>query len=128
MNTTCRFQSTYYNNGYYGTDQALLDTRGVMREYFTTHEPHLVRQRKVNWLQRCRFWATGVNDIWTIDQHDKWLRFGLALHTAIEPFSGHILWLKVWHSNRNPQLILSYYLETVEKFGQVFLLCSNRQS
>jgi hypothetical protein len=80
-----------------------------MHEYFTMHEPHLVRQRKVNRLQRRCFWAAGVNDIWTIDQHDKWLWFGLALHTAIEPFSGRILWLKVWHSNRNPQLILSYY-------------------
>ncbi|KIJ08081.1 hypothetical protein PAXINDRAFT_89387, partial [Paxillus involutus ATCC 200175] len=28
-----------------------------------------------------------------------------------------ILWMKVWHSNRNPQLILSYYLSTVEEFG-----------
>ena len=48
---------------------------------------------------------------------NKWLCFGLALHTGIEPFSGHILWTKVWHSNRNPQLILSYYLESVEFFG-----------
>lgn len=28
-----------------------------------------------------------------------------------------MLWLKVWHSNRNPQLILSYHLETVERLG-----------
>ena len=95
--------------------------RTVMREYFVTHEPHLLRQRKVNCLQRRRFWAAGVNDIWAVNQHDKWLRFGLALHTGIEPFSGHILWMKVWHSNRNPQLILSYYLETVEGFGRMFL-------
>ncbi|KIK73658.1 hypothetical protein PAXRUDRAFT_177824, partial [Paxillus rubicundulus Ve08.2h10] len=55
--------------------------------------------------------------IWAVDQHDKWLCFGLALHTGIEPFSGRILWMKVWHSNRNLQLILSYYMETVEKFS-----------
>ena len=85
-----------------------------MREYFVTYEPHLMRERKANHLQHRRFWAAGVNDIWTIDQHDKWLHFGLALHTCIKPFSGRILWMKVWHSNCNPQLILSYYIEVVE--------------
>ncbi|KAI6152555.1 hypothetical protein BKA82DRAFT_4338062 [Pisolithus tinctorius] len=89
----------------------------TMQSYFATYEPHLVRHRKARRLQRRRFWAAGVNDIWPVDQHDKWLRFGLGLHTGIEPFSGQILWMKVWHSNCNPQLILSYYLETVTEFG-----------
>ena len=88
-----------------------------MSSYFLTYEAHLLSKRKANCLQHHRFWAAGVNDIWAVDQHDKWLRFGLALHTGIKPFSGRILWVKVWHSNRNPQLILSYYLETVEEFG-----------
>ncbi|KAH0827414.1 hypothetical protein J3R83DRAFT_4072, partial [Lanmaoa asiatica] len=73
--------------------------------------------RKANQLKRRRFWAAGVNDFWAIDQHDKWLRFGLGLHIGIEPFSGRILWLKIWHSNRNPQLILSYYLAYAEQAG-----------
>ena len=89
--------------------------RSVIRDYFATYEPHLVRQQKAGRLQRRRFWAAGVNDIWAVDQHDKWLRFGLALHTGVEPFSGKILWIRVWHSNRNPQLILSYYLDLVEQ-------------
>ncbi|KAI6102257.1 hypothetical protein F5141DRAFT_1008315, partial [Pisolithus sp. B1] len=72
---------------------------------------------KVNHLQHCQFWAAGVNDIWVIDQHDKWLWFGLALHMGVDPFSGQLLWMQVWHSNRNPQLILSYYLETVREVG-----------
>jgi len=91
--------------------------RNAIQQYFRTYEPHLVRQRKVNRLKRRRFWAAGVNDLWAVDQHDKWLRFGLALHAGIEPFSGRMLWIKIWHSNRNLQLILSYYVETVEKFG-----------
>ena len=69
--------------------------RSAMQGYFLTYEPHLLRQHKANCLQCRRFWAAGVNDIWAIDQHDKWLRFGLALHTGIEPFSGRILWMKV---------------------------------
>ena len=94
--------------------------RHVVQEYFTAHEPHLIKQRRANCLKHRRFWAAGVNDIWAIDQHDKWLRFGLALHTGIEPFSGRILWMKVWHSNHNPQLILLFYLETAESLGCKF--------
>ncbi|KAG1800593.1 uncharacterized protein BJ212DRAFT_1287220, partial [Suillus subaureus] len=69
---------------------------------------------KAQCLKRKHFWAAGVNDLFAVDQHDMWLRFGLALHTGIEPFSGHIMWIHVWHSNRNPQLILSYYLDTIQ--------------
>ena len=94
--------------------------RSVMCEYFAIHKPHLIRQHKANCLQWCCFWTIRVNNIWTIDQHDKWLHFGLALHTCIELFSGYILWLKVWHSNHNPPLILSYYLETVAHFQCTF--------
>ncbi|KAI6045899.1 hypothetical protein EDC04DRAFT_2865074 [Pisolithus marmoratus] len=63
------------------------------------------------------FWAAGVNDIWAVDQHDKWIHFGLALHTGIEPFSRKILWIHIWHSNRNPQLILTYFLDVVNELG-----------
>jgi hypothetical protein len=62
--------------------------RSVIRDYFATYESELVCQRKANCLQQHRFWAAGVNDIWVVDQHDKWLWFGLALHTGIEPFLG----------------------------------------
>ncbi|KAL4067085.1 hypothetical protein V8B97DRAFT_2025370 [Scleroderma yunnanense] len=95
-------------------------SRSMMHSYFTTYEPHLVKQCQTNCLQHHHFWAAGVNDIWAVDQHDKWQHFGLALHTGIKPFSGQILWMKVWHSNCNPQLILLYYLETIEEFGHNF--------
>jgi hypothetical protein len=86
--------------------------------YFANYEVDLVCQRKAQRLWRKRFWAAGVNDLFAVDQHDKWLRFGLALNTGIEPFSGRIMWMRVWHSNRNPQLILTYYLETIQELGR----------
>ncbi|KAG2145632.1 hypothetical protein BD769DRAFT_1329410, partial [Suillus cothurnatus] len=58
------------------------------------------------------FWAAGVNDLFTIDQHDKWLRYNLGLHTGIKPFSGHIMWMRVRHLNWNPQLILNMPMVT----------------
>ncbi|KAG0699703.1 hypothetical protein DFH29DRAFT_983381 [Suillus ampliporus] len=91
--------------------------RSIVISYFHTYEPELIHQCKANHLQRKRFWAAGVNDLFMVDQCDKWLRYGLGLHTGIEPFSGHIMWMRVWHSNWNPQLILSYYLDTVKMLG-----------
>ncbi|KAI6154761.1 hypothetical protein BKA82DRAFT_4010527 [Pisolithus tinctorius] len=96
--------------------------RSVIHDYFLTYEPKLIQQHKTRRLRRHRFWAARVNDIWAVDQHDKWLRFGLALHTAVEPFSGKILWIRVWHSNRNLQLILTYFLDVVKELGHIPLV------
>ncbi|OSC99554.1 hypothetical protein PYCCODRAFT_1372866 [Trametes coccinea BRFM310] len=86
-------------------------------EYLKTAHPDEVeaRLRIRGGMVRKRFWAVGVNDLWTFDQHDKWKRFYLYLHVAIEPVSGFVLWLKVWWTNRNPRLIVRYYCDTVEE-------------
>ncbi|KAG1782583.1 hypothetical protein EV702DRAFT_1065370 [Suillus placidus] len=103
-------------------EKSMSVARLVMMSYFAAYEPELVRQRKARKLKRKRFWAAGVNDLFAVDQHDKWLRFGLGLHTGIEPFSGRIMWIQVWHSNRNPQLILNYYLDTIAELGHMPLI------
>ncbi|KAH6908070.1 hypothetical protein BKA70DRAFT_1372102 [Coprinopsis sp. MPI-PUGE-AT-0042] len=87
----------------------------TLRGYFHVYEPHLVAGRKARRLLRRRFWAAGVNDVLAVDQHDKWQRFGLRLHIAVDPFPGRIQWLKIWHTNSNPKLILSYYLEFIRE-------------
>ncbi|KAG2073255.1 hypothetical protein BDR04DRAFT_1010845, partial [Suillus decipiens] len=86
----------------------------IVVRYFANYEADLVCLCKAHRLQRKWFWAAGINNLFAVDQHDKWLRFGLALYTGIEPFSGC---MKVWHSNQNPQLILTYYLETIQELG-----------
>lgn len=46
----------------------------------------------------------------------------LVLHcTGLDPFPGKIHWMKVWWNNNNPKLILSYYLDTIEKLGCKFV-------
>ncbi|KAJ7720463.1 hypothetical protein DFH07DRAFT_714292, partial [Mycena maculata] len=93
-------------------------SRNMVTEYFSVFEPELVKERRKNRLRRKRFWAAGVNDIWAVDQHDKWkYKFGLALHTGIDPFIGFTHWLKIWWTNSNPRLVLSYYLDEVEEQG-----------
>ncbi|KAK0473927.1 hypothetical protein IW261DRAFT_1552874 [Armillaria novae-zelandiae] len=64
------------------------------------------------------FHCAGVNNIWCMDQHDKWkYQFGLCLHHGLDPFTGVIKWMKVWWNNSNPILICKYYLDIVEKTG-----------
>ncbi|KAJ7721439.1 hypothetical protein DFH07DRAFT_872169 [Mycena maculata] len=93
-------------------------SRNMVTEYSSVFEPELVKERRKNRLHRKRFWVAGVNDIWAVDQHDKWkYKFGLALHTGIDPFIGFTHWLKIWWTSSNPRLVLSYYLDEVEEQG-----------
>ncbi|KAF8076875.1 hypothetical protein FPV67DRAFT_1559232 [Lyophyllum atratum] len=62
------------------------------------------------------------SDILAVDQHDKWMRFGLRLHTGIDPFAGRIHWLKVWWTNSNPKLIGGYYLDFINETGHMPLV------
>ncbi len=67
------------------------------------YEPELVHERKAGRLKRRRFWAAGVNDIVAIDQHDKWKRFGLALHIGVDPFAGRIHWVESLVDKQQPK-------------------------
>ncbi|KAF8435306.1 hypothetical protein L210DRAFT_3613594 [Boletus edulis BED1] len=107
--------------------------RGIMTKLRSTYPQAGVREMISHLfhsygMQCRRFWAASVNDIWAVDQHDKWQRFGLRLHTGIEPFSGRILWMKVWHSNRNSQLILLYYLACAQEFGFIPMITQSDPS
>ncbi|KAK0493820.1 hypothetical protein EDD18DRAFT_1077932, partial [Armillaria luteobubalina] len=72
------------------------------------------------------FHCAGVNNIWCMDQHDKWkYQFGLCLHHGLDPFTGVIKWMKVWWNNSNPILICKYYLDIMEKTDGLLLTQSD---
>jgi hypothetical protein len=128
MKRVCKSQGGWnfgYPNAFASLKYSCLEFRNVIESYFAIYESDLVRERKANRLCRKRFWAAGVNDLLCVDQHDKWKKYGLALHTGIEPFVGHIQWLQVWWTNSNPQLILSYHLDTIEASGCKYHNISN---
>jgi len=92
----------------------------VVAQYFHETEPDAVKARRHRRFKRRRFYAAGVNDIWAQDQHNKWgPRFGLWLHNSIDPFTGYNNWLKVWWTNKNPRLIVGYYLTTIKTYEGV---------
>ncbi|KAF9538452.1 hypothetical protein CPC08DRAFT_651431 [Agrocybe pediades] len=97
-------------------------SRYLVIAYFLIFEPELVRERKARKLKRRQFWAAGVNDLFAVDQHDKWKKYGLALHAGIDPFPGVIHWVKIWWTNNNPKLIASYYLDAAKKQGAIPLV------
>lgn len=100
--------------------------RDTLWTYFRQFEPHLIRSRKQGRLRRRRFWAAGVNDIVTFDQHDKWkYQFGLCLHVGLDPFSGYVKWLRIWWNNSNPRLIFSYYIADVKATGGELSICEH---
>jgi hypothetical protein len=80
-------------------------------------EPNAVDARKSGLFKRRRFWSAGVMEYLSIDQHDKWGRFGLWQHLATDPYTGRISWLKIWCCNRNPRLLINYYIEAGRRVG-----------
>lgn len=98
--------------------------RSIVYQYFYLYERELLNNRKNRIPFKTRsFLSAGVNHFWCQDQHDKWkYKFALCLHIAVEPFSGLILWLRVWWNNSNPVLIVNYYLNAIQHFGKMPLL------
>ena len=46
--------------------------REIVAAYLKQTEPEAVNARRYRRFKRRCFWAAGVNDVWAIDQHDKW--------------------------------------------------------
>jgi hypothetical protein len=99
------------------SNKTLSFIRSVVASHLKRVEPDAVAFRKSGKFKRKRFFGVGVMELITMDQHDKWKRFGLWLHLGLDPFSGRIAWLKIWWNNRNPRLITSYYLEAARREG-----------
>ncbi|PBK86231.1 hypothetical protein ARMGADRAFT_1035685 [Armillaria gallica] len=107
------------------TMPSLHGCRETIKEWSHAMEPTLVaRQFRKDMVWKV-FYCAGANDLWCIDQHDKWkYQFGLCLHACVDPFSGVFKWMKIWWNNSNPVLIGKYYLDVVEVNGsqaQTFL-------
>lgn len=86
-----------------------------MLSYLNKIEPVAVKRRLGNKFRRGAYIAAGVNDHWAMDQHDKFIRFGLFFHFCMDPFLGQAKWLRVWYTNHSPVLINSFYLDACRK-------------
>ncbi|KAI9437413.1 hypothetical protein F5148DRAFT_1262673 [Russula earlei] len=93
-------------------DYSLKVPEATIAQFLKGMELEAVELRKAQRFRRKWFWSAGVMDILTIDQHDKWKWFGLWLYIGLNPFPGHIAWLKIW----------CYYIEAECKIGGIPLI------
>ena len=94
--------------------------RKLINKFLCHVEPEAIEKHKHGQFKWRWFWSAGVMEYWSIDQHDKWGRFGLWLHLGIDPYPGWFAWLKIWWCDWNPRLLINYYLEAARKVGGMF--------
>ena len=93
--------------------------RDSIMRYIRVIDPEGVNRRKRRRLKRRRYVNPGPNFLWHVDGWDKLAPFGIYVHGAIDGFSRRILWLEVSSTNKNPKVVASYYLETINQIGGV---------
>ena len=64
--------------------------------------------------QRRKYANPGPNNVWHIDGYDKLKPYGISIHGCIDGFSRRIMWLNVSPSNKKPEIIGKYYLDTIK--------------
>ena len=92
-------------------------SRDDVRLLLTVLDPVGVSKRSAKKLRRRVYHARGPNCVWHMDGYDKLKPYGLCISGAIDGFSRHVMWLSVYSTNNNPNIIAGYYMETVQKFG-----------
>ncbi|KAH9011327.1 hypothetical protein EDB84DRAFT_1279188 [Lactarius hengduanensis] len=85
-------------------------------------EPDAVEARRYQKFKRRTFLAIGPNEMWCLDQHDKFKRYGLFFHVGLDPYPGLIHWCKVWWTVRNLKLIARFYLNAAQAIGGIPLI------
>jgi hypothetical protein len=93
-------------------DDTLQLFRPIISEYLRQTEPDVVDAQHYKQFKRQTFIAIGPNEMWSLDQHDKFKHYGLFFHVGLVPYPGVIHWCKVWWTVRNPKLIVCFYLDT----------------
>jgi hypothetical protein len=70
-------------------------------------------ERKANLKEGSIILLSGPDETWSYDGHDKLVKFGLAIHGAVDVWSGNFIWLKVFTGNHDPKLIAKYFVESI---------------
>lgn len=72
-------------------------------------------ERRSRKLRRRIFHSRGLNEVWSLDGHDKLEHWGFPIHGCCDVYSRFLLWLRVGTSNQDPRYILAYYLDAIEE-------------
>ena len=89
------------------------DVRLLLKEL----DPEGVMLRKRRRLHRRKYQNPGPSFTWHIDGYDKLKYYGFSIHGCIDGFSRKLLWLNVSASNKDPNVVAKFYLDTVHEIG-----------
>lgn len=83
-------------------------------------DPRGVLERRLarTW-RRDDFVTSGPDWLWSLDGHDKLLRWGIQIYGAIDAYSRKIIWWYVGNSNKTQISVVRQYLRAIERYGRV---------
>lgn len=97
----------------------LVVTQETVRLLLHILDPEGVETRSRRRLRRHQHKNKGPNFLWHMDCYDKLKPFGICVSGCIDGFSRKIIWMKAWRGSSDPQLIATYFLETIKLIGEV---------
>lgn len=69
--------------------------------------------------KRGQFMIKGLNNVWSIDGHDKLSRFGFQIYGTIDAYSCYMVWCFVSHSNRTEVSVNKQFLKVVHSHNTI---------
>ena len=98
-------------------DNGLQVRKEDVRLILAALSPDARTARQAHRLTRRTYYARGPNFIWHLDSYDKIKPFGFCINGCIDGFSRKIIWLHVYSTNSDPQIIGGYYMDKVSNLG-----------
>lgn len=89
------------------------DVRLILKEL----DPDGVECRKGRLLRRRAYFSKGPNYLWHVDGYDKLKPYGLCISGCIDGYSRKIIWLNVYYTNNDPEIIGGYFVEALKDCG-----------
>lgn len=93
--------------------------RSSVMEILRELDPEGVMSRKKKRLRRRLYSVPGPDYLWHIDGHDKLKPFGFSIHGCIDGFSRRLIWLEVGPTNKQPEVITNYFIQSVKQLGHL---------
>ncbi|XP_014681903.1 PREDICTED: uncharacterized protein LOC106821551 [Priapulus caudatus] len=80
-------------------------------------DPEGVADRARKRFRRGVYFSKGPNHVCHLDGNDKLKPFGFCISGCIHRYSRKLLWLKAGITNKDPKVILTYYVNCIQECG-----------
>ena len=98
-------------------EEAICIPRKFVQMFLKEKDPAGCERRRHHSIRRRQYINPGPDFAWHIDGYDKLKPWGFPIYGVINGYSRKLLWLKVAQTNNSPDMIGSFYLQTVGRLG-----------